>query len=543
MTPKDHKSAENEFANCMISKNGIIEYVGHEIHPLVVQAREEGATALDLGGKVILPSFIDSHMHFLMFAIALERVSLENCKSLTDIRNTITSYAKENPEVPRILCRGWLQSTTNNKSLASMLDDLDPRPIYIDSKDLHSTWCNNAALNELGVKDMPNPTGGEIHRDENGKASGLLSEAASLGFALPFVFKATPMESKLSALQTAIKAYKAAGYTGVIDMAMDEHSWEALTIIHKSGSLPLRVAAHWLIHPTATPEEAISQVDRVIELHSQYNLQTSPDLRIAGIKIITDGVIDACTAHLSSPYSNGMSPPPLWSPDSLLPVIQHADGAGLQCALHAIGDGAITMSIDALSSLLPSDIASTKLDKRHRIEHLELASAKDAKRLEALGITASIQPVHADPAILGAWPDLIGHERCKRAFAYDEFLQNGAKLAIGTDAPTSPYLPFPNLYTGTTRRSARQPQMTETVNEEFKLSLAAAVSAATMGGARSCFLDGITGRLEKGLSADFVVVEVEGKDGLRPEGLLKARVVETWFKGKKVFDARDDKGV
>lgn len=173
--------------------------------------------------------------------------------------------------------------------------------------------------------------------------------------------------------------------------------------------------------------------------------------------------------------------------------------------------------------------------KRHRIEHLELASPSDAKRLGQLGITASIQPVHSDPAILRAWPKLLGEERAKRAFPYNEFHEGGAVLALGSDSPTAPFDPLVNLYTATTRRSARDLTEKGVVNEKARLELAVAVTAATRGAAYSCFADGYTGSLEVEKKADFVVMDMEW----RGENLLEARVLQTWFEGRKVYDVEE----
>lgn len=170
---------------------------------------------------------------------------------------------------------------------------------------------------------------------------------------------------------------------------------------------------------------------------------------------------------------------------------------------------------------------------RPRIEHLELTTEEDAKRLGRLGITASIQPVHADQGIFGAWPTIIGEHCCGRAFAYKEFQDGGAPIALGTDSPTAPFEPLPNLYTTTTRRSTREPESLETVNAHAALSLASAVSAATSRAAYSCFADKRTGSLRAGLKADFAVLETDWN----PKNILAARVIQTWFDGKKVYDA------
>ncbi|KAH9211671.1 amidohydrolase 3 [Leptodontidium sp. 2 PMI_412] len=526
----DNAASDPAFAECMIVEDGVITHIGTSSDAEVLNAQENGAAVQDLGQRIVLPGFIDGHMHLLMMGQSLKKVNLEECKSLADIRAAIKSYAVAHPEVPRILCRGWMHFMTDGQALSSMLDDLDARPIFIDSKDLHSSWCNSAALEEMGIYGMQDPKGGCIHRDAEGRASGLLDEAAAVTIVWPHVASIAPMDQKLDAIREAFTAYSKAGYTGMVDMAMDENALEVLLELRRrDGGFPVRLAAHWIIAPSETEEENLKQVRRAVELQQQFNAETSPELRIVGIKVICDGVIDACTAALCQPYSsNGISCEALWTREMLDPVVRAADVAGLQCALHAIGDGAVKLAIDALEE-------NSTPGRRHRIEHLELASPEDAKRLGRLGITASIQPVHADPAILRAWPKLLGEHRCGRAFAYKEFEDGGAKLAMGSDAPTAPYAPFPNLYTATTRRSAREPKSLEVVNEHFAISLASAVAAATAGSAYSCFAESWAGSLEKGKKADFVVVDM----GWRPEGLLAASVRETWFEGKKIFDIKD----
>jgi predicted amidohydrolase YtcJ len=385
-------------------------------------------------------------------------------------------------------------------------------------------------LKEMGIQEMENPAGGTIERDADGRASGLLSEACIILVVWPFLANALPLEDKMVALKAAIKAYHEVGCTGCIDMAMDENAWEALLALREAegGSLTIRVAAHWCIAPGNGEEHRLQQVARAIELNKKYNKDTSPDLKIVGIKIICDGVIDACTAALAEPYtSNAHFEGPIWTPEMLDPVVKMAADQGLQCALHAIGDQAVHNAVNVLERHgMPG--------QRHRIEHLELTAPGDAKRLGQLGITASIQPVHADPSILRAWPKLLGPDRLKRAFAYSDFADHGAPLAIGSDSPTAPYAPLPNLYVATTRKSAKQPEANDMpVNANFTLGLAQAVSAATGGAAYSCFAEERVGSLEVGKMADFVMVDMAWKG----EGLLDASVKETWFGGRMVYEA------
>lgn len=518
----------------MVVQDGKIAFIGPDDAP-EMSAFQEGpdVEVKNLQGRHVLPSFIDAHMHLLMLGQSLHKVNLDGSKDLEEIRSRILKYAKENPQKERILCMGWMHSMTNGEAKASLLDDLDPRPIYIDSKDIHSVWCNSAALKEMGVQEMDTPAGGIIERDEHGKVSGLLAEACVLLIVWPYLAEVLPMEDKTAALQAAIDAYHAVGCTSCIDMAMDENAWEALLELRraKGGSLPIRIAAHWCILPGNGEEDRLRQVERAIELNRQFNNSTTPDLRIVGIKVICDGVIDACTAALAKPYtSNGHFEGPIWTPDMLDAVVKKAADGGLQCALHAIGDQAVHNAVNVIEK-------HGKPGQRHRIEHLELTASEDAKRLGQLGITASIQPVHSDPAILRAWPKLLGPERVKRAFAYSEFADHGAALCIGSDSPTAPYAPLPNLYVATTRKSAREPKAGDLpVNGNFRLELAQAVSAATSGAAWSCFAENRVGSLEVGKMADFAVIDVEW----RGEELLNATIKETWFGGRKVYECRTD---
>lgn len=531
-SPTDTKDS-HAFASCMIIQNGTIQHIGSEQDEAINIAKESGATVKDLNGQTVLPGFIDGHLHLLLVGQSLTKVSLDACKNLDDIRAEIKKYAESHPDVSRIFCRGWTHSMTLDGVDATLLDDIDPRPIFVDTKDLHSTWCNSLGLKEICKvmeigDDTPDPTGGTIQRGKDGKPNGVFNEGAVFQVIWPFVARVASMKEKKEAIRSAFKAFNAVGYTGMIDMAMDETIWEPLVELRNDtkGLQGMRVAAYWLMKPNDSLENVFAQVDTAAALAKQYNAETTPDCRIVGVKVITDGIIDACTASLTEPYSTGENPDSLWSEDVLHKLVARAHAAGLQVALHAIGDRTIQMAIDVLEK-------NTDRSRRPRIEHLELASARDAERLGKLGITASIQPVHSDPAILRAWPRLIGHDRCKRAFAYREFADGGAPISLGSDAPTAPHEPLPNLYVATTRRSYREPELETVINPEFALTVCQAISGATHGSAYSSFSDQWTGSLKVGLKADFVVCDVE----LKPESIVKGVVRETWFEGRKVYQA------
>ncbi|RMY84123.1 hypothetical protein D0861_07110 [Hortaea werneckii] len=496
---------ESHFAKCMLVVNGFITYIGDDIQHARALAADNNAIVHDLEEKYVLPGFIDGHAHTLLLGQKLQKLELEHCKNVEDVRSAIRAYAQTHSDLARIMCSGWMEHMTEGNVTTGMLDDLDPRPIFIDSRDLHSSWCNTPAMEEMEVYSLPDPVGGKIHRDADGVPTGLFSEAACVFLVWPHLAKVASPRDRIEAVRRAIHDMNASGLTGLIDMAMDEISWDALQQLRREegGQLPVHVAAHWFIKPTDSTPDDLAQVDKAIELQRQFNQETSPELWITGIKLMCDGVIDSCTAALLEPYTTGHdSAPVIWSHDALGAVVQKADNAGLQCALHAIGDGAVKLAIDSLSEFgTPGH--------RHRIEHLELTSPGDGARLAAAGITASVQPAHADPSLLKEWPKLLGKGRCKRAFAYREFLDAGANVAIGSDTPTAPHRTLQNLYVATTRRSLREPENSQTVNPEFALSLSKAVSSATYGSAYSCFAESWTGSLAVPKRANFVVANME----------------------------------
>ncbi|KXJ88428.1 amidohydrolase [Microdochium bolleyi] len=523
-------------ATCMAVRGSTIVHIGNETDPEIAQFLRHGSVdRTDLGGHLVMPAFVDAHIHLLQLGISLTKVDVRDATTLEQVCDIVRTTAAAKPDDERLLFRGWRHGVTGHGGdIAAALDAIDSRPIYLDSDDLHAAWCSTSAIKEMGLTDAPDPEGGKIHRDKKtGRATGLLEEAAVLGIVWPFLGNILSRNQKLDCIRSAASEHNKLGYTAVIDMAMDEAYWELLKDLHAEGELSVRVAAHFLVMPDGDHDELRSRVTHVADLHKKFNLTSSPDLRVAGIKIICDGVVDGCTAAISTPYlTTGEFVQPVWTAEKLQVVLNAADAAGLQCALHAIGDEAVTMAVDGLETL-PSR------NRRHRIEHLELTRPQDARRLGELGITASVQPVHCDPSdVNNIWPSLVGHELCSRAFAYGEFHNHGAPMAIGTDAPTAPTPPWNNAFNATTRRSFRKPDFTGNgaeINPEFAMKLSDTLKAMSYGGAYSCFGEGVFGSLEKGKKADFIVIEGKTEDWEQdPVSLLSSRALSTWLGGVQV---------
>nr|WP_317766474.1 amidohydrolase [Rhodococcus oxybenzonivorans] len=496
-------AAEPAWAESMIVEDSQLTYVGDTV---TADALTRDADIVELDGAFVLPGFIDAHTHLLMMGQSLQKVDLQSAVDLAGIQDRIGRFAADNPTAPRILGRSWLFPALGGRPpTRQMIDAVEAdRPVYLDSNDVHSVWVNSAALHELGIDDhTPDPLGGRIERDPaTGHATGMLYETAVTQIVWPALAKVVTDHERDVALAAAFERYLADGVTGAVDMALGADEVAALerALAAGGGTLPLRVAGHWLITRTDSTEENVRQV-REAATYAQ-RLQ-GPWLRMAGIKIIIDGVIDSCTATMKEPYSDGTNAEPIWDLESLAPVVTAADAAGLQVAMHAIGDEASEIGLTALEKAIA---ANGIRPRRHRMEHLETITKDNVQRLAQLGVVASMQPVHADPAIQENWRAVLGDHRVERAYPWPEMTSAGAVLALGSDAPTAPHPPLPNMYVATTRKSAIDPTLPPNL-PEYALPMADALAHATRDAAYSCCWDDLTGQFVAGKAADFVVLD------------------------------------
>lgn len=528
-------SDEQEWAEAVAVDGDTITAVGRSADALA--AAGPGAEVVDLAGRLVVPGFVDAHTHLVMMGEALGRVGLTDARSLDEIQARLRAARAADPGAPRVLGRGWLfDSVPDGAPTAAMLDAaVADVPVYLDANDYHSCWVNSAALAELGItRDTPDPIGGRIGRDASGKPNGLLFETAAQQHVWEHLASQATDADRDAAVERTIAAYLATGVTGVVDMAFDELGLAAFrrAAERRGGRLPIRVVAHWFVANTGDEAANLAQVSRAVELAREAD---SPWRRVAGVKLVLDGVIDACTAAMRHPYADGSKADPIWPLDALKPVVAAADGAGLQVAMHAIGDAASGIALDALEHAIAVNGAR---DRRHRIEHLEYVDRADVARLARLGVVASMQPVHADPAIWANWAAMLGDERADRGFPWTEITDAGGVLAFSTDAPTAPHESLPNLYIAATRRSALDGSFPPN-HPEYAVPLADAVRHATRDAAYSCREEHVRGRLAPGLAADFAVIDRDPFE-LGEASLLEARVVRTVVAGRVEYETDAD---
>jgi predicted amidohydrolase YtcJ len=462
-----------------------------------------GDDVVELAGQVVVPGFVDSHVHLVWMGQSLASVALTDAPDLATIQRRLRAERERiGPDATVLRGKGWLFDALDTEPTAAMIDEVVADiPVFLDSNDMHSVWVNTAALRTMGVDaETPDPPSGRLSRLPSGEPTGMLYERAAHEIGWAHLAATTTDRDRVDAVRRALEAFAAAGVTSVVDMGMDEDGWAALhTLAHESGGrLPVRVVAHWLIPDSGDSTSNRASVDRAAELSARG----STWMRVIGVKLVLDGVIDSCTAALRHPYANGSNAELMWDEGRLREVALAADAARLRLAIHAIGDRASDVALDVIEAVVA---ANAPWDRRPRLEHLEIVSDDTPARMAALAVTASIQPVHADPAIQPNWRAQLGDERVERGYPWPVFGAAGARVALGTDAPTAPHEALVNLHIATTRESVIDPALPATTPGSV-LPIDQALRHATIDSAASFAADGDLGRIAPGYAADFVVL-------------------------------------
>jgi hypothetical protein len=494
---------------------------------------------VDLAGRLVVPGFQDSHLHFP--GRSVNEVDLHDIETLDEFQRMLADFARAHPSLPWITGHGWGYSVFPNQSVdKKYIDAVVPdRPVYLTERDGHMGVGNSKALQIAGITSgTPDPPNGHIMKGPNGEPTGELKEAAQrlVGRHIP----AESDEDRYAALLHHMDEAAAAGITSVQDAGTSLDVFPVFERAAAADALKIRFRFATPILPgegSAPKEHHLEKAPTSADLAAYRRLRETfrgPLLKFGAVKGMLDGTVDARTAAMFEPYVGGGTGIPFWEQDDLNAVVALYDREGFQVLLHAIGDRAIAMALDAFEHAAKSNGTS---GRRHRIEHAEVPRLSDLPRWRRLGVIASTQAMFANPdaTVLENLAVLLGPERASRADSFRIYDAAGIVQAFGSDWGVFPFEPLRGIHTAVTRTT---PKGTPPGGwyPEGRISVQAALRHYTRDGAYASFDEEVRGTLTAGKLADFVVLS---KDILTvpPSEILTTKVLRTVMGGRDTYRA------
>jgi predicted amidohydrolase YtcJ len=496
-----------------------------EIHRLAEKATE----LVDLKGRFAGPAFNDAHLHFMSGSLGLEDLDLAGAVGGEDVQRRLGAYARAHPDRLWIVGRGWAYGDLSEAPHRRLLDAVvSDRPVWLQDRDGHSGWANSIALLLAGIdRRARDPEHGQIVRDQAGEPTGLLKEAA-----MDLVRRRVPLpgaEDKYRALRKGLDLAVSYGLTSVQDASFDEDDLPVFDRLLQEGGLKLRFTCALPLVKDPTPDG----LAHYRELQAQHQ---SPRFRFGAVKGFLDGVVDAKTAAMLEPYTGGGTGIVRWTQEDLNRAAAFYDKERFQILLHAVGDRAIRMALDALAYAAQVNGPRTR---RHRIEHAEVPAGADRARFKALGVVASTQALFANPdrTTLQNYALLLGPERAAQANAFRLWDDAGVVQAFGSDWPVFSCEVLKGIYCAVTRMTPEgtpaggwQPQN--------RISVEAALRHFTKDAAHASLEENLKGTLSPGKVADLVVLS-EDILAVPPERILTAKVLLTVLGGQDTYRAKE----
>jgi len=480
-----------------------------------------GGTVLDLGGRCVLPGLADSHVHFASYALSRRALDLAGAATLGEVLALVAERARETGPGEWIVGLRWDQERWPERRFPTVadLDGVAPgHPVMLRAKSGHALVANSLALHLAGVTvETVDPPGGRIGRDSEGCPDGMLFEDSAMSLVADLVPPPGPEETD-DALRQAFPSAWRVGLTAIHDMD-GLSAFTAYRRLHARRELGLRVIK-------VLPAGAL---DRALEVA----LRAGPGddwLRVGGIKVFADGALGPRTAAMLAPYAGEPENVGVVTTDgdTLRALARRAAADGLPLAVHAIGDRANRTVLDALAGV--GEPGPGRL--RQRIEHVQLLHPDDVGRLAALGVTASMQPIHATQDCEMA--DRYWGDRCATGYAWRSLLEAGTVLAFGSDCPVEDLNPFVGIHAAVTRRRADGFPGPEGWYPRQRLTVEQALRAYTLGAAYAAGVEDRLGSLAPGKLADLVVLD---RDifACDPMAIAETRVVATMIGGRFVY--------
>jgi hypothetical protein len=480
---------------------------------------------IDANGRRILPGLSDAHTHFISGGQTLLSLDLRDCKNENEFLERLQAYAAKLPAGRWITGGNWDHQRTFGGVLPTRhtIDKVTPHhPVAINRTDGHMLLTNSLALELAKITiDTHSPSGGVIVKDlKTGEPTGILKDAA-MNLLYNVIPSPTPQELD-EALAAAMKHAAQLGVTSIHDMLSWPH-WHAYERARNKGSLTVRVRAYF----------PISTWERVVALRD--SLPHDDWLRVGGLKGYVDGSLGSSTALMLSPFADDSTNSGTyvadWYPEGIMKHrVKTADSAGLQIAVHAIGDRANAEMLEIYAQVARENGSK---DRRFRIEHAQHLRPEEIRRFKELGVIPSMQPYHCIDD--GRWAEKrLGRERSKTTYAFRSLLDAGANPGFGSDWDVAPLDPLQGIYAAVTRRTLDGAHPNGWVPEQ-KISVEEAMRCYTINNAYAEFAEKEKGSLEIGKWADFVMLS-DDVFAIAPVKISEIKVEMTVVGGKVVWE-------
>jgi predicted amidohydrolase YtcJ len=478
---------------------------------------------IDLKGKLMLPGFIDNHVHFITGGFYLLGIDLRPAASTTEFRKILKAYVEKYPN--KWITGGyWDHEKWEVKDLPTkeMIDDISPNtPVFVERLDGHMGLANSYALKLAGItKDTESPDGGLIVKDsKTGEPTGILKDNA-----MNFIYNILPAataEENYDAAVTALEEAKRLGITSVQDITFED-ALNTFTKLKDEGKLTCRIFTRWPIADYQSLVKKNIQVGYGDEL-----------IRMGSLKAFADGSLGSSTAWFFEKYNQDTTtfglPMDIITNGEMEKWCLDADKNHLQLSVHAIGDRANSWMLDLFEKITKEN---PKWDRRFRLEHAQHVRFEDIKRFAQLGVIASVQPYHCIDD--GVWAEKrIGPERIKYTYPFKSFLDAGVKMCFGTDWYVAPLNPLLGIYAAVTRRTLDNKNPNGWIPEQ-KISVEDAIKCYTLNSAYASFEENIKGSIEVGKLADLIILS-DDILSIDPVEIKDAQVEVTMFDGKIIY--------
>jgi len=514
-------------------KQDKIVWVGNDSNSEVWTGPE--TKKINLRGRMVIPGIQDAHIHPIMSGLQALNCPLDELTTLEQYLKAIRICSEHNKDRPWILGGGWSMSVFGPGAMPdkTLLDAIIPdKPVFLVSSDGHTGWANSVALERAGITgETPDPVDGRIDRNEtSGEPVGSLQEGAMA--LIEKVLPAVSPSRRQQALLNSIRMLNRYGITSIQDAMVSESDLISYQTAQLAGQLSLRVRASLWWDRT----QGIEQLQNMIRLRETY----SEGLLNAGtIKIMQDGVMENYTAVLLEPYRVNGSPLgiPMIEPELLKEIVSLLDANDFQVHFHAIGDGAIRQSLNAVQA---AGERNGNRDSRHHISHLQIINKADIPRFAELAVVANFQPLWAfqDDYIVDLTLPFISEEQANQLYPIASVVNSGGKIAFGSDWSVSTANPFPQIEVAVTRLNP-ETSAGPALLEGEKISVNQALAAFTINAAFTNHLDHTTGSLETGKLADFIVLD-QNLFTVPASEISETKVLLTLFNGRTVHGSFND---